>query len=54
MYSEPYKTNDDSREKQQVGEQWERSSNGRFLFLFAVEKDSVGRDVFKQLSDKLA
>ena len=51
---EPYKTNDDSREKQQVGHQWEQSSGGRCLFLFAVERDGDGRDVFKQLADKLA
>lgn len=51
---EPYKTNDDSREKQQVGYQWEQSSNGRCLFLFAVERDDVGRDVFRQLDHKLA
>lgn len=50
---EPYKTNDDSKEKIQVGHQWEKSSNGRCLFLFAVETDDIGRDVFKQLSDKL-
>ncbi|MFB9158866.1 DEAD/DEAH box helicase [Chromobacterium violaceum] len=51
---ELYKTTDDSKEKQQIGEQWERSSDGRCLFLFAVERDDVGRDVFKQLDDKLA
>lgn len=51
---EPYKTNDDSKEKLQVGHQWEKSSNGRCLFLFAVESDAAGRDVFKQLADKLA
>lgn len=50
---EPYKTNDDSREKLQVGHQWEQSSGGRCLFLFAVERDDRGRDVFKQIFDKL-
>ena len=50
---EPYKTNDDSREKQQVGYRWEQSSGGRCLFLFAVERDAQGRDVFKQIQDKL-
>lgn len=50
---EPYKTNDDSREKQQVGHQWEQSSIGRCLFLFAVARDDQGRDVFKQIADKL-
>ena len=51
---EPYKTNDDSREKQQVGHRWEQSSGGRCLFLFAVERDGGGRDVFQQVSHKLA
>ena len=51
---EPYKTNDDSREKRQVGDRWEQSSGGRCLFLFAVEWDEQGRDVFQQLSSKLS
>lgn len=50
---EPYKTNDDSREKKQVGEQWEKSSGGCCLFLFAVAEDEVGRSVYQQLADKL-
>ena len=50
---EPYKTNDDSREKKQVGEQWEKSSGGRCLFLFAVAEDESGRSVQKQIADKL-
>lgn len=51
---EPYKTNDDSREKKLVGEQWEKSSNGRCLFLFAVAEDECGRSVSQQIYDKLA
>ncbi|MDR0275677.1 MAG: DEAD/DEAH box helicase family protein [Burkholderiaceae bacterium] len=51
---EPYKTNDDSREKQQVGHQWEQTSGGRCLFLFAVKRDDQGRNVFRQIADKLA
>lgn len=50
---EPYKTNDDSREKIQVGSQWERSSGGRCLFLFAVKQDDQGRDVFAQVAAKI-
>jgi type III restriction enzyme len=50
---EPYRTNDDSREKQQVGHRWEQSSGGRCLFLFAVERDDQGRDVFQQVAAKL-
>jgi len=51
---EPYETNDDSREKKQVGHQWETSSNGRCLFLFAVKEDEAGRSVFQQVADKLS
>jgi type III restriction enzyme len=50
---EVYKTNDDSREKKHVGEQWEKSSGGRCLFLFAAAEDEAGRTVFQQLADKL-
>lgn len=50
---EVYSTNEDSRDKKQVGHQWEKSSDGRCLFLFALERDEQGRDVFKQLADKL-
>jgi len=46
---EPYKTNDDSREKSQVGHQWQQSSGGRCLFLFAVQQDDQGRHVEQQL-----
>jgi len=50
---EPYKTNDDSREKRQVGEQWEKASGGRCLFLFAVETDDMGRNVAQQIAQKI-
>jgi len=50
---EPYKTNDDSREKMQVGHQWGKSSGGRCLFLMAVERDEQGRDVTRQIADKI-
>ena len=50
---EPYKTNDDSREKMQVGHQWQKSSGGRCLFLFAVADDDHGRSVQKQIADKI-
>lgn len=50
---EPYKTNDDSREKMQVGHQWEASSHGRCLFLMAVAMDDHGRDVRRQITDKI-
>lgn len=50
---EPYATNDDSREKSQVGHQWERSSGGRCLFLMAVRADEAGRDVRRQIEHKI-
>jgi type III restriction enzyme len=50
---EPYKTNDDSREKAQIGYQWERSSGGRCLFLLAVEMDDHGRNVELQIDNKI-
>lgn len=50
---EAYATNDDSREKKQVGHQWEKSSDGRCLFLFAVAEDEAGRPVQKQITDKI-
>ncbi|MBU4273813.1 MAG: DEAD/DEAH box helicase family protein [Proteobacteria bacterium] len=46
---EPYKTNDDSREKAQIGHQWQESSEKRCLFLFAVKEDGQGRRVEQQL-----
>lgn len=50
---EVYETNDDSREKRQVGEQWEKASAGRCLFLFAVKTDDVGRNVAQQIAHKI-
>ena len=50
---EPYKSNDDSREKAQVGFQWQQSCSGRCLFLFAVQQDEQGRGVAQQLEEVL-
>ena len=50
---EPYKTNDDSREKSHVGHQWEKSSGGKCLFLFAVQTDDMGRSVEQQIDFKI-
>lgn len=50
---EPYKTNDDSREKNDVGQQWAKGSNGMRLFLMAVSKDDCGRSVKQQVDDLL-
>lgn len=49
----PYKTNDDSREKMQVGHQWETSSDKRCLFLMAVAEDELGRNVAQQIANKI-
>lgn len=49
----PYETNDDSKEKINIGELWEKKSNGKGLFLFAVKQDVQGRDVYRQIEDKV-
>ena len=36
-----------------IGELWESKSNGKGLFLMAVKKDAKGRDVYKQIEDKI-
>jgi type III restriction enzyme len=42
------------RQKKNIGERWEETSGGKALFLWAVKKDEHGRDVHRQLQDKLA
>lgn len=49
----PYETNDDSKEKINIGELWESKSNGKGLFLMAVKRDAKGRDVYRQIEDKV-
>jgi type III restriction enzyme len=49
----PYETNDDSKEKINIGELWEKKSKEKGLFLFAVKQDAKGRDVYKQIEDKV-
>lgn len=44
---------DASQEKKNVGELWEERSNGKGVFLFAVDQDNKGRGVYRQLSDKI-
>lgn len=46
---EPYKTNDDSREKKAVGNIWAEKSAGKCLFLMAEACDQKGRNVYQQL-----
>lgn len=51
---EPYKSNDDSREKNMIGALWAKASDGKRLFLMAVSKDDCGRLVVQQVNDLLA
>lgn len=51
---EDYVTNDDSKEKKQLGELWEAKSGGKGLFLMAEKKDDLGRSVFEQIGAKVA
>lgn len=44
---------DDTREKDQIGRQWETSSCGKCLFLMAVADDN-GRNVAVQIADKIS
>ena len=45
---EPYKTNDDSREKKAVGAAWQRASAGQAVFVM-VERELQGQDMRQQL-----
>ena len=44
-----YVSNDDSAEKRSVGELWAEASEGKCLFIMAVEQDNQGRDVRQQI-----
>jgi type III restriction enzyme len=44
---------DGSQEKKNIGELWEEKSNGKAIFLFAVERDEQGRNVRKQVEEKV-
>jgi type III restriction enzyme len=48
-----YVTNDDSKEKKALGELWESKSGGKGIFLMAEKKDSSGKGVYQQLSEKI-
>ncbi|MEN8265134.1 MAG: DEAD/DEAH box helicase family protein [Nitrospirota bacterium] len=43
----------EEKEKRNIGELWEEKSKGKGLFLMAEKKDKSGRDVYKQLVDKI-
>ena len=51
---EVYKTNDDSKEKKNLGQLWAEKSGGNALFLMAVERDEQGRDVYQQIEDTIS
>jgi len=51
---EPYATNDDSREKMNVGELWASKSNGQGLFLMAQMMDAAGRSLYAQIASVIA
>ncbi len=46
-----YVSNDDSAEKRVIGNKWAELSEGKCLFIMAVEQDSQGRDVRQQIMD---
>jgi type III restriction enzyme len=43
----------DTREKRNLGALWEEKSGGKGLFLMAEKRDGAGRDLFRQLSEKV-
>ncbi len=51
-YKGAHLLNAETDEKEQIGRQWEHSSNGKCLFLLAVANDN-GRDVATQIAEKI-
>lgn len=49
----PYETNDDSKEKANIGAKAEETSGGKLLFLMAVKRDDAGRGVEAQILHKI-
>lgn len=50
---EVYVSNDDSAEKRAVGNKWADLSQGKCLFIMAVEQDEHGRDVRQQILEAI-
>lgn len=46
-------TNDDSKNKDMIGQLWEKSSNGKCLFLMATSKKQVGKSISTQIREKI-
>jgi len=42
-----------AKQDRNLGELWEEKSGSQGLFLMAVKKDALGRDVYKQIEDKV-
>lgn len=53
-YKGEHLINDDSREKELIGQLWAKSSNGQCLFYMATKKDSQNRDVRTQINSLLS
>jgi type III restriction enzyme len=49
----PYETNDDSKEKDNIGQLWAKRSNGKCLFLMAKKKDECGKSLYQQIEELL-
>lgn len=52
-YKGEHLLNRETDEKKQIGHQWERSSEGQCLFLLALAADDQGRDVERQIAEKI-
>lgn len=51
---ENLKTNDDTKEKAQIGRSWEKANAGKVLFLLATKEDELGRNVAQQINEKIS
>ncbi len=49
-----YRTNDDSREKHLIGENWALRSSGKCLFLMAEKQNLEGLDVYQQIDKAIS
>jgi type III restriction enzyme len=45
--------NDDTREKENIGQLWEEKSQGKGLFLLATWMDAEGRHTQRQIDEKI-
>ena len=43
-----------AQEKLNIGQLWEQKSDGKGVFLMAVKEDEMGRDVYRQIEDKVS